>query len=96
MVSRLIRSTNREEQTTAAAFSPRFKDASGRIVSRRLWEKIENSGTLDNWQRKTVAIHAGWGKNEHGKALCHSPEKAHQIHRMFGSQEQESGSVSGQ
>jgi hypothetical protein len=36
------------------------------------------------------------GKNEHGKALCLSQEKAHQIRRMFGSQEQESGSVSGQ
>jgi len=36
------------------------------------------------------------GKNEHGKALCLSQEKAHQNQRMFGSQEQESGSVSGQ
>jgi len=52
-------------------------------------------------QRKTVAMHAlhaqeERGENEHGKALRLPQEQAHQNQGMFGSQEQESGSVSGQ
>jgi len=83
-----------------AASPPLFKDAPAGIGSQKPWGKIE-SGTLDNQHWKTVAIRAQrtqeeQGKKEHGKALFLSQEKAHQIHRMFGSQEQESGSVSGQ
>jgi hypothetical protein len=89
-----------EEQKTTAASSALFKDASA-WASQGLGEKIASSGTLDNRRRKTAAINAARseeerGKNEHGKALCLLQKKAHQVHRMFGSQEQESGSVSGQ
>jgi hypothetical protein len=41
-------------------------------------------------------MHSEGEKNEHGKALRLPQKQAHQKHRMFGSQEQESGSVSGQ
>src|ERR1700678_2496223 len=92
------RHTPRRKKQPLAASPPLCKDAPARNASQRHEGKIE-SGTLDNQQRKTVAIHAQYarnerGKNAHGKALCPSQERAHQIQRMFGSQEQESGSVS--
>jgi hypothetical protein len=99
MVLRFLETRTNIEEILAAARFPSFTDASAPVGSRKPAGKIGTSGTLKN--RRTVAIHAlqaekEQGKNAHGKAVYQPQEQAHQNQRKVGSQEQESGSVSGQ